>query len=44
VVQRLALVVHEYLSLDFERVVAAVHDLGAVEEFVRIVARIESGE
>ncbi len=51
VVQRLALlpgfrnvVVHEYLSLDFERVVAAVHDLGAVEEFVRIVAQIESGE
>ena len=49
VVERLALlpgfrnvVVHEYLSLDFERVVAAVHDLGPVEEFVRIVARIES--
>jgi uncharacterized protein YutE (UPF0331/DUF86 family) len=35
-------VVHEYVALDLDRVVEAVHRLDAVLEFATIVARIES--
>jgi uncharacterized protein YutE (UPF0331/DUF86 family) len=33
--------IHEYIALDLERVVDALHGLGSVEEFVAIVAEIE---
>jgi uncharacterized protein YutE (UPF0331/DUF86 family) len=35
-------VVHEYVTLDYNRVIAALNRLGSVEEFVRIVARMEA--
>lgn len=34
-------VVHEYVALDLERVVEALHDLTAVERFASVVAEIE---
>lgn len=33
--------IHEYIALDLQRVVEAVHELGPVEEFAAIVAEIE---
>lgn len=38
------IVVHEYVILDMDRVAEALDRLEPVEEFARIVARIESGE
>ncbi len=35
------IVVHEYVALDLERVVEALHDLTAVERFASVVAEIE---
>lgn len=35
--------VHEYVELDYGRVLAAIRDLEPVEEFARIAARIERG-
>lgn len=37
-------VIHEYVMLDFDRVVVALDRLEPVEEFVRIVARMEAEE
>ena len=34
-------VVHEYVALDMDRVVEALHDLTAVERFASVVAEIE---
>lgn len=35
--------VHEYVALDFQRVVDALDRLGPVEEFADIVRRLETG-
>jgi uncharacterized protein YutE (UPF0331/DUF86 family) len=35
--------IHDYVGLDMERVVRAMDELKAVEEFMSIVARLESG-
>jgi uncharacterized protein YutE (UPF0331/DUF86 family) len=35
-------VIHEYVALDMARVVTATHELESVDEFSRIVARIEA--
>lgn len=35
--------VHEYVALDYRQVLAAIDELGPVEEFVTIVAGMESG-
>ncbi len=47
-VERLALIpgfrnvlVHDYVELDYDRVLEAIEDLGAVRDFVRIVAELE---
>jgi uncharacterized protein YutE (UPF0331/DUF86 family) len=34
--------VHEYVTLDFRRVIQAIDDLGSIEEFVEIVRRLEA--
>lgn len=36
--------VHDYVEIDYDRVVEAVHQLEPVEEFVRIAAGLELGE
>lgn len=36
-------IIHEYVALDLNRAFAALNDLGPIQEFVRIVAEIESG-
>jgi uncharacterized protein YutE (UPF0331/DUF86 family) len=36
-------VIHEYVALDLDRVVAALGELGPVERFLEIVRQIESG-
>ncbi len=36
--------VHEYVALDYDRVMAALNDLDRIDQFVRIVGTIEGGE
>ncbi len=37
-------VVHEYVGLDLDRVIAALDDLGPIDEFIKTVATIEAAE
>jgi uncharacterized protein YutE (UPF0331/DUF86 family) len=34
--------IHEYVTLDFRRVIQALDDLGSIEEFVEIIRRLEA--
>lgn len=38
------IVMHDYLQLDYELVLSAIDDLSPVEDFIRLVARLEAAE